>query len=167
VGLAKTVFLGTLLGFFFKDAKGDLAILVCPFVALMFDCMVYGLSFNIREVGSYVATHIEKQMDLGEEPWQNYRLKRLEGRRFTDWGRIVFRIGNYGLSFSVAAISFFEASPVTATPALSVAWLWRGALMLTLALAWGILIWLEFSLKSSHRSNRKGGNVTSGVSHSR
>jgi hypothetical protein len=29
VGLAKTVFLGTLLGFFFKDAKGDLSILIC------------------------------------------------------------------------------------------------------------------------------------------
>ena len=48
VGLAKTLFLGTLIGFFFKDGTGDSAILICPFVALMFECMVYGLSFNIE-----------------------------------------------------------------------------------------------------------------------
>jgi hypothetical protein len=48
VNLAKIVFLGTLLGFFLKESKGDAAILICPFVALMFDCMVYALSFNIR-----------------------------------------------------------------------------------------------------------------------
>jgi len=56
VGLAKVVFLGSLLGFFLKDVKGSAGILICPFVALMFDCMVYGLSFNIREIGGYIRT---------------------------------------------------------------------------------------------------------------
>jgi hypothetical protein len=53
VGLAKIVFLGSLLGFFLREAKDtdNAAILICPFVALMFDFMVYGLSFNIRDVG--------------------------------------------------------------------------------------------------------------------
>ena len=148
LGLAKTVFLGTLLGFFFKDAKGDLAILVCPFVALMFDCMIFGLSFNIRDVGSYIGSHIEPEMQLGKEPWQNYRLRRRDGG-FTDWGRIVFRIGSYGLSLSVAAISFYEVSPASSIKASTIGWPWLSALMGTLATAWGILIWREFSKKAT------------------
>jgi hypothetical protein len=162
VGLAKTVFLGTLLGFFFKDARGDLAILICPFIALMFDCMVFGLSFNIRDVGSYIGTHLEKEMQLKNEPWQTYRLNRVQDNGFTDWGRIVFRIGNYGLSLSVAAISFYEASRAAATKASSIGWPWLGALMLTLAVAWGILIWREFSKKAGadtqlrHNGDRQG-----------
>lgn len=73
VGLAKTVFLGTLLGFFFKDAKGSPTILICPFVALMFDCMVYGLSFNIHEIGTYIREQVEKEMPLPKERWETYR----------------------------------------------------------------------------------------------
>lgn len=88
VGLAKTVFLGTLFGFFFKDGKGYQSIMICPFVALMFDCMVYGLSFNIRDVGSYIGEHLEAQMAL-KEPWQRYRVARTASG-FRDWGRIAF-----------------------------------------------------------------------------
>jgi hypothetical protein len=104
VGLAKTVFLGTILGIFFQNAKGEPTILICPFFALMFDCMVYGLSFNIREIGAYIGEHLESEMELSE-PWQTHRTK--ENR---DWGRIAFRVGSYGLSCAVTVISFAEVS---------------------------------------------------------
>src|ERR1051326_6708064 len=84
VGLAKIVFLGTLLGFFLKnpDRNVDIAILICPFVALMFDCMVYGLSFNIRDIGEYIRDHLEKQAMQDCFPpdalqlWQTFRTER-------------------------------------------------------------------------------------------
>ena len=114
VGLAKTVFLGTLLGFFFgKDVKGDPAILVCPFIAFMFDCMVYGLSFNIRDVEGYIAQHIEDGIDPNAR-YQRFRVER-ERKGFKDCGRIMFRTGSYGLSVCIAAISFYEASPAHGT----------------------------------------------------
>jgi hypothetical protein len=147
VGLAKTVFLGTLLGFFFKDAKGDLAILICPFVALMFDCMVYGLSFNIRDVGSYIGEHLETQMAL-KDAWQRYRAARAAGG-FRDWGRVAFRVGSYGLSGAVAVLSFAEAAPPLGTHLLSGGWIWRIALMVILAVAWCALICAEFSSKKA------------------
>lgn len=152
VGLAKTVFLATLLGFFFKESKGDPAILICPFVALMFDCMVYGLSFNIRDVGTYIRKHIETEMLL-KEPWQTHRANRV-GKGFVDWGRIVFRVGSYGLSMSVAVLSFYETAPASGTPVLSSAWSGRIAVMLLLAIAWGGLIWLEFP-KNGARGAKK------------
>jgi hypothetical protein len=147
VGLAKTVFLGTLLVFFFKDAKGDLTILICPFVALMFDCMVYGLSFNIRDVGSYIGEHIETQMAL-KEPWQRHRAKRVTGG-FRDWGRIAFRVGSYGLSAAVTVTAFVEARPPVGTLLSSGAGIWRIALMVVLAVAWAALICAEFYSKKS------------------
>jgi hypothetical protein len=147
VGLAKTVFLGTLLGFFFKDAKGDLSILICPFVALMFDCMVYGLSFNIRDVGTYIGEHIETQMALNE-PWQRHRATRVASG-FRDWGRIAFRVGSYGLSFAVTVVSFAEAIPKSGTQLLSAGWIWRIALIVTLVVAWCALIYSEFYSKAA------------------
>ncbi len=153
VGLAKTVFLGTLLGFFFKDAKGDLAILICPFVALMFDCMVYGLSFNIRDVGTYIGDHIETQMPL-KVPWQRHREKRV-AFGFKDWGRRAYRIGSYGLSAAVTVVSFGEARPPVGTPVLSGAWIWRIALMVVLALLWCALIYAEFSTKKASNASRE------------
>jgi hypothetical protein len=143
VGLAKTVFLGTLLGFFFKDAKGSSAILVSPFIALMFDCMVYGLSFNIREIGNYIADHIERYMPFSE-PWETHRGKR-SCAGYKDWGRRMFRVGSYGLSISVAVVSFVEAYPPAGPRALPYEWSWRLALILLLFIGWAILIWAEWS----------------------
>lgn len=144
VGLAKTVFLGTLLGFFFKDAKGDPTILICPFVALMFDCMVYGLSFNIRDIGSYIGIHLEPQMPIAE-PWQRHRANNADTHR--DWGRIAFRVGSYGLSWAVSVASFAQMKPPTGTDLFSGAWIWRFAIILVLALAWSALVYAEFSSK--------------------
>jgi hypothetical protein len=139
VGLAKTVFLGTLLGVFFKNDKVDLAILICPFVALMFDCMVYGLSSNIRDLGSYIGKHLENQMTL-DDPWQSYRLSRSK-KGIKDWGRIAFRFGSYGLSIAVTVVSFLKSMPPARTPLLSGEWIWRIALMVFLGVAWTALIY--------------------------
>jgi hypothetical protein len=153
VGLAKTVFLGTLIGFFFKDGKGDPAILICPFVALMFDCMVYGLSFNIRDVGTYIGDHLEGHMGL-KDPWQRHRAARVTAG-LKDWGRIAFRLGSYGLSAAVSVLSFAETMPQASFVALPSAWSWRIALMAALLVAWGALIYAEFSSKK-----RSGGAVS-------
>jgi len=143
VGLAKIVFLGTLLGFFLKQAKGDPAILICPFVALMFDCMVYGLSFNIRDVGDYIGDHIEQEMrsdPAGRDVafWQTYR--RCRERGFRDWGRIMFRVGSYGLSLLAASVSFFQVMQ----PKLLVSTWWLVVLVVIAGSGWGMLIRLEF-----------------------
>ena len=143
VGLAKTVFLGTLIGFFFKDGKGDPAILICPFVALMFDCMVYGLSFNIRDVGGYISEHLEGHMAL-KDPWQRHRVARVAAG-FKDWGRIAFRVGSYGLSAAVSVLSFAETMPPRGIPAQSWAWAWRFVLIAALVVAWIALLYAEFS----------------------
>jgi hypothetical protein len=145
VGLAKTVFLGTLLGFFFKELNGDPAILICPFVALMFDCMVFGLSFNIRDVGTYIGEHIETEMAL-ENTWQRHRVERRKDG-FKDWGRIAFRVGSYGLTGAVTVVSFLKAMPPTGTRLLSGEWMWRIALMAILGVACGVLIYAEFPPK--------------------
>jgi len=147
VGLAKTVFLGTLLGFFFKDGKGDPAILICPFVALMFDCMVYGLSFNIRDVGTYIGDYLEPQMGV-KDSWQRHRAVRVTGG-FKDWGRIAFRVGSYGLSAAVSVVSFAETLPAAATKIWSAAWLWRMGLIVFLVLVWAALGYAEFSSKKT------------------
>jgi hypothetical protein len=144
VGLAKVVFLGSLLGFFLKEGRGGPGILICPFVALMFDCMIYGLSFNIRDVGNYIARELEKQMLLDPEngdftPWQRYRKSRAVSP-FRDWGRIIYRMGNYGLSIAATALSF---SQVWYPTHLISVW-WQLSLSLILALGWGALVWLEF-----------------------
>jgi len=145
VGLAKMVFLGSLLGFFLKDAKGSAGsagILICPFVALMFDCMVYGLSFNIREIGSYIGAQFETAMMEDEASakvtfWQTYRQK----RPYVDWGRFVYRIGSYGLSVAASGLSFLQVCyPSRLVPL----WLLT-SLGLILVVGWSILIWLEFS----------------------
>jgi len=147
----KIVFLGTLLGFFLKDAKGDAAILVCPFVALMFDCMVYGLSFNIRDIGDYIADHVEHEMRREPatqyvELWQTYRRDRRK-RGFRDWGCSMFRVGSYGLSLLAAGVSFFRV----AWPGLLVP-LWSLVVLLFIALfGWGMLIWLDFFRKPPKR----------------
>jgi hypothetical protein len=163
VGLAKTVFLGTLLGFFFKDDKGDPIILICPIVALMFDCMIYGLSFNIRDIGSYICEYLEPKLGI-EKAWQGLRRERVLKREFTDWGRIIFGLGNYGLSISVAVISFIEAKPKTGMPHLTITWLVLVALIMALAVAWGLLIWERASTgwmkpkkhPSENRSRERG-----------
>lgn len=147
VGLAKTVFLGTLIGFFFKDGKGDPAILICPFVALMFDCMVYGLSFNIRDVGTYIGEHLEGHMGL-KDPWQRHRVAR-GAAGFMDWGRIAFRVGSYGLSAAVTVLSFAETMPPANIQTLPSAWIWRLGLIAALILAWAALIYAEFSRKAA------------------
>jgi hypothetical protein len=113
----------------------------------MFDCMVYGLSFNIREIGTYIREHVEREMPLPKERWETCRDAKAR-KGYKDWGRIVFRIGNYGLSLSVTMISFLEGTPPIGTPALSVAWSWRVVLILVLSFAWGILIWIETSKRA-------------------
>jgi len=158
VGLAKIVFLGSLLGFFLRygkdngSAKGNAAILICPFVALMFDFMVYGLSYNIRDIGGYVRDHLEKEGMAssfapdafpGFKLWQTHRKDR-EGAGYRDWGRGMFRTGSYGLSILVAVVSFFQVThpPEAGAPLLPI---WRLiALASILALGWVSLIWLEF-----------------------
>lgn len=157
VGLAKIVFLGSLLGFFLKDAKDSTAILICPFVALMFDLMVYGLSFNIRDIGDYIRDHLERcgmeclstHAFADFKLWQTYRTERQE-IGYRDWGRGLYRTGSYGLSILVAIVSVFQVfhSPTTkAGPLLPIWWL---ILMISiLALGWGSLIWREFLQKAN------------------
>jgi len=159
VGLAKIVFLGSLLGFFLRYDKNNgpaatdnAAILICPFVALMFDFMVYGLSFNIRDIGGYIREHLEiNGMTSGFAPgtfrgfklWQTYRKDR-EKAGHRDWGRGMFRAGSYGLSILVAVVSFFQVThpPTRSTPLLP---LWRLIVLASiLTLGWVSLIWLEF-----------------------
>jgi hypothetical protein len=147
VALAKTVFLGTLIGFFFKDGKSDSAILICPFVALMFNCMVYGLSFNIRDVAAYIGEHLEGGMGLAV-PYERFRATRV-ATRFKDWGRIVFRVGSYGLSAAVSVFSLAETMPHESFAVQRVAWIWRIALMCALIVAWGLLAQAEFASKKS------------------
>jgi len=151
VGLAKIVFLGTLLGFFLKDAKGDPAVLICPFVALMFDCMVFGLSFNIRDVGDFIRDHIEREMRSEvathyAELWQTHRRRRDE-RGFRDWGRIMFRVRSYGLSLLAAGVSFFQV----VRPKLLIPVWWLIVLLVIAGSGWGMLIRLEFFQKR-HRT---------------
>jgi hypothetical protein len=151
IGLAKTVFHGTLLGYFLKERAGDPSILICPIVALMFDCMVYGLSFNIRDVGSCIGERIERDMGF-ETPWQTYRTNR-RGTGFKDWGRFVYRVGSYGLSVAVTLVAFVEAKRPAAANLLSFDWIWRIALLILVALSWGALILAEFPLKRGpHRA---------------
>ena len=139
VGLAKVVFLGSLIGFFLKDEKGGVGILICPFVALMFDCMVYGLSFNIREIGSYIGVHFESAMlegAAGVKLWQTYRRE----SSYFDWGRFVYRTGSYGLSVAATGLSFFQVCyPSRLVPV----WLLL-TIGLLLFVGWSGLMWLEF-----------------------
>ncbi len=145
VGLAKVVFLGSLFGFFLKDPKMiSPGILICPFVALMFDCMVYGLSFNIREIGFYIGDEFEREMKADHANihvtfWQTYR----RDRPYVDWGRLVYRVGSYGLSAGASILSFVGACyPVLLVPR---RWLW--SLGVILFIGWTILILLEFGRK--------------------
>ncbi len=158
IGLAKTVFLGTLLGIFFKSPDShDLTILICPFVALAFDCMVYGLSFNIRDIGNFIGKQIETKM--GPRPcqtWQRYRAKR-ESKGIWDWGRIAYRLGSYLLSAAVSVVSFTKARPPAGTELVSWGWVWRIGLMTGLTFVWCALICADFpSIKRRLRALRKG-----------
>jgi hypothetical protein len=120
----------------------------------MFDCIVYGLSFNIRDVGSYIGEHLEGQMTL-KEPWQRHRVARVAAG-FRDWGRIAFRVGSYGLSAAVAVLSFAETMPPGSIRAQPWAWIWRLVLIAAMVLAWTALIYAEFSFKKA------GGRAVSG-----
>jgi hypothetical protein len=155
VGLAKIVFVGSLLGFFLKDAKGDPAILICPIVAIMFDCMVYGLSFNIRDIGNYIAGPIEDKMRSTPATadflfWQSFRHTRSRGS-YRDWGRAMFRLGSYGLSTLVALVAFLQAtSHKVDGPRPVPVWV-LAPLIALLGIGWGTLIWLEFFRGRSQR----------------
>jgi hypothetical protein len=85
------------------------------------------------------------------EPWQRHRANRVAGG-FKDWGRMAFRVGSYGLSCAVAVVSFVESVPPAGTKLLSGGWIWRIALMVMLELAWGALIYAEFSSKNRARA---------------
>jgi hypothetical protein len=151
VGLAKVVFLGSLFGFFLRDERVNPGILICPFVALMFDCMVYGLSFNIRDLGAYIA-EIEPLLKPPRNVafWQTYRTQREKEkkRKYRDWGRIIYRAGNYGFSIAALLLSFWR----TRHPIALISVWWLLPLGLMLGAGWGILVWLEF-----HRRNPKTG----------
>ena len=154
VGLAKIVFLGTLLSYFLKDHKGDASILICPFVALMFDFMVYGLSFNIRDVGDYIGEYLEPEMRFRSvsrdfQFWQIHR--KLRAARFRDWGRIMYRAGSYGISFLAATVSFRQAKQATSPPS---SWVLL-VLAIVAAFGWCALIRLEFVKKRAPHKRRK------------
>lgn len=167
VCLAKVVFLGTLIGFFFKDGRGDPAILICPFVALMFDCMVYGLSFNIHDLGSYIGEYLESPAisEGSWEPWQRYRKTRL-GAGFRDWGRIVFRVGSYGLSSAVSILAFAETMPPAGTrPTSTWAWIWRIIVIASLLAAWFALIYREFSRRKANEDEELSSRIKEAIRH--
>jgi hypothetical protein len=106
---AKIVFLGGLITYALKE-KDFLALLVGPFAAFVFDCMAYGLTYNIQEVGAYICDRLEPALPqpLAPGPFSYWETaKRGHGR--LDWGRAFARVGNYAVTLLAALVSFVQA----------------------------------------------------------
>jgi hypothetical protein len=108
----KIVFLGGLFSYFLQHQSQNLAILVCPFVALLFDYMIYGFSYNIQVIGAYISNKIEKELSnqtglsqsiFWESSWA-YTPRRMP------WGRFFARASNYGITLLTGIVSFTSVS---------------------------------------------------------
>jgi hypothetical protein len=114
----KIVFLGGV--FAYALPRNDsFALLVCPFAAFVFDCIAYGLTYNIQEIGAYIRDHIEPALPQAHAQLPGYAgtsrflywetAKRHPTR--PDWGRLFARLGNYAVTFLACVVAFTKSWP--------------------------------------------------------
>jgi uncharacterized membrane protein YbhN (UPF0104 family) len=111
---AKIIFLGGLYTYLLQQ-RASLLVLVVPFVAFAFDCVIYGFTYNIYELGAYIRDNLEPVLpqppvalleSVGMRPpfvyWETAKSRLVE----QNWGRAFSRIGNYGVTILACGIAF-------------------------------------------------------------
>ena len=104
----KIVFLGGLFSYFLKNPDQSVAIVICPFVALLFDYMIFGFTYNIRIIGSYIEMNIEDELSArtGIPKLKFWESSWTSGKKVIPWGRFFRHMGNYGVTFLAGLTSF-------------------------------------------------------------
>jgi hypothetical protein len=146
---AKIVFLGGLCAYALPR-NDTLAMLVAPFAAFAFDCVVYGLTYNIQEIGAYIHDYIEpflpRPVDADSSRpgspaafvyWEAAKRK----AKYRDWGRGFARIGNYGVTLLVCIVAFAVTGQAVQVHM-------RYMLMSALIGSYAFLIWFEFRTRN-------------------
>jgi len=141
---AKIIFLGGLYSYALQQ-KDSLLILIVPFVAFAFDCIIFGYTYNIYELGAYIRDHMEPFLpqpsaDLLERtgihpPFMYWETTKSQ-MQHTNWGRAFSRIGSFAVTILACCIAF-----ATAWNKISH---WKWALLFVLAAAsYFLLTWFE------------------------
>jgi hypothetical protein len=146
---AKIIFLGGLCAYALPR-NDALAMLVAPFAAFAFDCVIFGLTYSIQEIGAYIRDYIEPFLPLPGEPelkrsgllsqfayWETARRK----AKYKDWGRGFAKIGYYVVTFLVCVVAF-------AVTRHSVPVLTSSLLLTVLVGSYASLIWFEFKTRN-------------------
>jgi hypothetical protein len=116
-----------------------LVLLLGPGIALAFDCMNYGLSYNIHEIGSYIHWRIEAVLPKGPDSafdyWQTSlsKVRRKSGFMNLDFGRSLSKYGNYLVTVLSAITSFSLTRDMDRT---------QWSLLLGLAVTCLLILWL-------------------------
>jgi hypothetical protein len=141
---AKIIFLGGLYSYALQQ-KDFLIILIVPFVAFAFDCVIFGYTYNIYELAAYIRDCIEPLLpqpsgDLLEHaglhsPFLYWETAKSQ-MQHTNWGRAFSRIGSFAVTILACCIAF------------AIAWNkishWKLALLFVLAAAsYSLLTWFE------------------------
>lgn len=145
---AKIVFLGSL--YAYALPKNDaLAVLVAPFAAFAFDCVIYGLTYNIQEIGAYIRDYVEPFLPKPDKseleraqfnfPFLHWETA-IRQARYKASGRAFARIGNYGVTFLVCVLAFVTTRTKVSLYTLTV-------LLIILLFGYIPLVWLEFKTK--------------------
>ncbi len=126
-------------------------LLLGPPLALGFDCMIYGLTFNIQELGAYIGRHIEPQFPRPKGTFKYWQesLKAARGapnekksdgnRNWTqkwDFGRSLSRYGSYSIT-TIACFTSFKLSWDAVDP-----W-WRNGILGLVAVFLSVLLYFE------------------------
>lgn len=111
---AKIIFLGGVYTYALKE-NDLLLVLTVPFVAFAFDCVIYGFTYNIYEIGTYIRDYVEPMLpqptntqleSVGLRPpflyWETAKSK----TTYRNWGRAFSRIGNYGVTILACITAF-------------------------------------------------------------
>ena len=124
------------------------AILVCPFVALLFDCMIHALGRSIQGWGQYmrefVEPYLQQKLSIEFDLPENWKLRSEHARM----GRRFAGLSNVGTT-AIAGFTAFVIVPKN---------LIRPGILVTLAVgffaAWVALIWFDRLLWPNERSTK-------------
>jgi hypothetical protein len=142
--------LGAALTYFIQRGEMTAVVLVCPFGALLFDCMIHGLSRSIQGWGKYMKDNIEPylvdQTGITFPLPEMYKPKNQHARV----GRRFARASNFGTTLLAGAIAFYLVRNAMCLCIL----LGSGAIAL---LAWCGLLWSDLRLfpERSEHPNQK------------
>lgn len=141
---AKIIFLGGLYTYALQQ-KDSLLVLVVPFVAFAFDCVIFGYTYNIYELGAYIRDRMEPALpqpapELLERaglhaPFLYWETAKSQLQHM-NWGRAFSRIGNYGVTILACSVAFAASWNRISH--------WKWALLVILITAsYSLLMWFE------------------------